>query len=153
VPDDLPGPLDPRALVTAVERFNGFYIRLPTTRRLSFTTLSVLHTLVERGPLRLGELTATEQVSQPAITQMITRLEAEGLVERRPDPHDGPAVLVRPTEAGRAVVLDRRADRVARISPLLDRLTAAEREALAAALPVLERLATLEQPGEGTPSP
>jgi DNA-binding MarR family transcriptional regulator len=132
-----------RAVAAAVERFNGFYIRLASVRRLSFTTLSVLHTLAERSPLRLGELTATEQVSQPAITQMITRLEADGLVERRPDPHDGRAVLVHLTAAGRKVVTDRRDDRVGRLAPLLDLLEPSERAALAAALPVLERIAEL----------
>jgi DNA-binding MarR family transcriptional regulator len=132
-----------RAVAAAVERFNGFYIRLSSVRRLSFTTLSVLHTLDERSPLRLGELTATEQVSQPAITQMVTRLEADGLVERRPDPHDGRAVLVHLTPAGRKVVTDRREDRVGRLAPLLDLLDPGERAALAAALPVLERIAEL----------
>ena len=132
-----------RDVAAAVERFNGFYIRLSSVRRLSFTTLSVLHTLAERSPLRLGELTATEQVSQPAITQMVTRLEADGLVERRPDPQDRRAVLVHLTPAGRKVVTDRRDDRVGRLAPLLDLLDSRERAALAAALPVLERIAEL----------
>jgi DNA-binding MarR family transcriptional regulator len=146
VPDD---DLNARAMAAAVERFNSFYIRMPSVRKLSFTTLSVLHTLSDRGPVRLGELTATEQVSQPAITQMITKLEAEGLVERRPDPRDGRAVLVCLTPAGHAVVIERRNDRVAQLAPLLDQLTAHERAALSAALPVLERLATLAQLSEG----
>ena len=137
--------LDARTVAAAVERFNGFYIRLASVRRLSFTTLSVLHTLAERSPLRLGELTATEQVSQPAITQMVTKLEGEGLVERRPDPRDGRAVLVHLTPAGRKVVTDRREDRVARLAPLLTRLTDAERATLAAALPVLEHIAALAE--------
>lgn len=134
-------------MAAAVERFNGFYIRLPSVRRLSFTTLSVLHTLAERSPLRLGELTATEQVSQPAITQMVTKLEAEGLVERHPDPRDGRAVLVHLTPAGRKVVTERREDRVARLTPVLARLSEVERAALAAALPVLEHIAALAESG------
>ncbi|WP_034272133.1 MarR family winged helix-turn-helix transcriptional regulator [Actinospica robiniae] len=147
----MPDDLDAGAVAAAVERFNGFYIRLPAVRKLSFTTLSVLHTLAERGALRLGELTATEQVSQPAITQMVTKLEAEGLVERHPDPRDGRAVLVRLTPAGRAIVTARREDRVGRLTPLLDRLDPAERAALAAALPVLEHLAALARLSEGRP--
>jgi DNA-binding MarR family transcriptional regulator len=138
--------LDPAELAAAVERFNGFYIRLPAVRRLSFTTLSVLHTLAERSPRRLGELTATEQVTQPAVTQIVTRLEQDGLVERHPDPSDGRAVLVHITPAGEEVVAARRANRVARIAPILARLTDPERAALAAALPVLHHIAEL---GEG----
>lgn len=136
-------------MAAAVERFNSFYIRLPSVRRLSFTTLSVLHTLAERSQLRLGELTATEQVSQPAITQMVTKLEAEGLLERHPDPSDGRAVLVCLTPAGQKVVAERRNDRVAQLAPLLDQLTGTERAKLAAALPVLERIATLAEPNAG----
>lgn len=135
--------LDADELAAAVEEFNGFYIRLPSVRRLSFTTLSVLHTLSRRSPLRLGELTATEQVTQSAITQIVTRLERDGLVERRPDPRDGRAVLVHITPAGAEVVAARRADRVARLAPILDKLSAEERAAIAAALPALRRIAEL----------
>ena len=102
-----------------------------------------MHTLSRRSPLRLGELTATEQVTQSAITQLVTRLERDGLVERRPDPSDGRGVQVHITEAGRAVVTARRADRVARLSPILGRLTAGERAAIAAALPAIRRIAEL----------
>lgn len=135
--------LDAGEMVAALEEFNGFFIRLPSVQRLSFTTLSVLHTLSRRSPLRLGELTATEQVTQSAITQMVTRLERDGLVERRPDPRDGRAVLVHLTTAGAEVVAARTADRAARLAPILDRLSAEERAAIAAALPALRRIAEL----------
>ncbi|WP_280455301.1 MarR family transcriptional regulator, partial [Nocardia brasiliensis] len=49
---------------------------------LLITTLSVLHTLVHRGPLRLTALKETEQITQPAITQLVQRLERDGLVRR-----------------------------------------------------------------------
>ena len=127
-------------LTTVIEEFNRLFIRLPATGRLSFTTLSVLHTLSRRSPLRLSELTATEQVTQSAITQLVTRLERDGLVERHPDPADGRAVLVQLTAAGAAVVAGRRGSRVGRLAGLADRLTLAERAAIAAALPALSRL-------------
>ncbi len=130
-------------MAEAVEEFNAVYIRLPSIQRLSFTTLSVLHTLARRSPLRLGELTATEQVTQSAMTQMVTRLENDGLVERCPDPRDGRAVLVHITPAGAEVVAARRADRVARLEPILERLSAEECSAIAAALPALRRIAEL----------
>jgi DNA-binding MarR family transcriptional regulator len=135
--------LDPGEMAAVVEEFNGFYIRLPSIQRLSFTTLSVLHTLARRSPLRLGELTATEQVTQSAITQVVTRLENDGLVERRTDPRDGRAVLVHITPGGAEVVAARHADRVARLAPILRRLSAEERSTIAAALPALRRIAEL----------
>nr|WP_311132526.1 MarR family transcriptional regulator [Nonomuraea gerenzanensis] len=118
--------------------------------KLSFTTLSVLDTLAQRGPLRLTDLTRTEQVSQPGITQLVTRLEREGLVERRPDPSDGRAVLVHITEAGRLIGRSRHEDRTRHLVPLVARLTAGQRRAIAAALPALTRLAELGQETRST---
>jgi DNA-binding MarR family transcriptional regulator len=128
---------------SVVEEFAGIFIRLPSVEKLSFTTLSVLHTLVHHGPKRLSELTATEQVSQPAITQLVARLERDGLVERRPDPRDGRAVLVRATPAGTGIVRARHDDRVARLARLFEQLTPEERNAVRAALPALKRMAAL----------
>lgn len=128
---------------TVVEAFAGIFIRLPSVEKLSFTTLSVLHTLTHDGPKRLSELTATEQVSQPAITQLVTRLERDGLVERSPDPDDRRAVLVRVTTAGARIVRTRHRDRVAQLAGLFDQLTPQERGAVSAALPALMRMAAL----------
>ncbi|MGP3967462.1 MarR family winged helix-turn-helix transcriptional regulator [Streptomyces sp. 6N223] len=147
-PDDA---LDVGAFTAAVEDFNRFCIRIPALEKLPFTTLSVLDTLAFRGPMRLSELTRTEQISQPGITQLVTRLEREGLVERRPDPSDGRAVLVHITEAGREIGRSRHDDRTRHLRPLLARLTPEERRALADALPALARLAELGR-GEASPT-
>jgi DNA-binding MarR family transcriptional regulator len=132
-------------LTAALEEFTRMFIRLPSVQRLSFTTLSVLHTLAGRGPQRLTELTASEQVTQPAITQIVSKLEREGLVERRPDPSDGRAVLVRVTAAGAAIVAGRRVDRIAHLTELTSHLTPAEQAAIAAALPALARMVHINQ--------
>ncbi|WP_410671742.1 MarR family winged helix-turn-helix transcriptional regulator [Amycolatopsis sp. cmx-4-68] len=135
-----PPELNIAELSTVFEDFTRMAIRLPSVQRWSFTTLSVLHTLAGGGPSRLTALTASEQVTQSAITQIVTKLERDGLVERRPDPSDGRAVLVHITEAGTAVVEGRRAERRARLAELAGRLTPAERASIAAALPALARL-------------
>lgn len=124
-------------LTTIIEEFTTIFIRLPSVQRLSFTTLSVLHTLSRKGPMRLTELTATEQMTQPAITQMVQRLEHDGLVERRADPRDGRAVLVQLTARGAQIIAARRAARVQQLASLLDLLPQEERAAIAAALPAL----------------
>ena len=82
------------------------------------------------------------------MTQLVTRLEKEGLAERSSDPADGRAVVVSITEAGRAAVARRREGRTQALSGLLRALTPAEHAALVAALPTLERLGDLvaEQP-------
>ncbi|GLW20309.1 MarR family winged helix-turn-helix transcriptional regulator [Microbispora triticiradicis] len=132
-------------LTHVLEDFTRMHIRLPAERRLSFTTLSVLHTLAGGGPKRLTDLAAGEQVTQSAITQMVTKLEREGLVERRPDPSDGRAVLVRVTAAGAAIVDGRRSERMARLADLAARLGPGERAAIAAALPALARMVELHE--------
>lgn len=139
------------ALTRVLEDFTRMHIRLPAGRRLSFTTLSVLHTLAGDGPKRLTELAGSEQVTQSAITQMVTKLEREGLVERHPDPSDGRAVLVQVTAAGAAIVDGRRAERVARLTDLADRLTEPERAAIALALPALARMVELHSAAIGDP--
>ncbi|MEV5503383.1 MarR family transcriptional regulator [Nonomuraea fuscirosea] len=138
-PDPAPD-LDLDVLATAIEDFNTYFIRLPSVRRLSFSTLSVLHTLERRGPMRLTALTATEQLKQPALTSLVARLEQDGLVSRRPDPRDGRAVLLELTEEGLRIVRSRHADRVARLSRLVEHLDEDERAALAGSARVLGRL-------------
>lgn len=143
-PNDHPAQLDVDAFAAAVENFNRFYIRLPVLEKLPFTTLSVLDTLAfGGGPMRLTELARTEQISQPGITQLVTRLERDGLVERRPDPSDKRAVLVHITEAGRRIGRSRYEDRARHLVPLIARLTDDQRQAIADALPALTRLAEL----------
>lgn len=144
----MPARLDVPYLTDVLEEFTRMFIRLPSVRRLSFTTLSVLHTLARGGPMRLTELTASEQVTQSAVTQIVTKLERDELVERRPDPSDGRAVLVHLTAAGKSIVDSRRTDRRAHLAVLTARLTPAERAAIAAALPALTRLVELNASGE-----
>ncbi|WP_338775672.1 MarR family transcriptional regulator [Streptomyces sp. DG1A-41] len=140
---DVDADLDVGDFTRAIENFNRYYIRLPVVQQLSFTTLSVLDTLAVSGPKRLTELARTEQISQPGLTQMITRLERDGLVERRPDPADGRAALIRITESGRRIGQARHEDRCRHLLPVIAQLTPAERQAIAAALPALTRLAEL----------
>jgi len=52
---------------------------------------SVLLPLYEQDGLRIGELARRSRLSKQTMTEMIRRLEREGLVERRPDPADGRA--------------------------------------------------------------
>lgn len=133
---------DPRA-VQALERLVGSLRRLTPREQLSLTAASTLRRLDTDGPHRVCELTAPEGVSQPAMTQLVTRLEKDGLAARAADPSDGRAVMVSITEAGRAAVRRRREMWGAALSTLLGQLPADDRAALAAALPALERLADL----------
>lgn len=125
------------------ERFYEVLRRLTPRSELSLTAASTLRRLERSGPHRLCELYAPEGVSQPAMTQLVTRLEKEGLAERGGDPADGRAVVVSITDAGRTAVARRREGRAQALSALMSGLSDAEYAAIAAALPALEKLSDL----------
>jgi DNA-binding MarR family transcriptional regulator len=139
---------------TAHELANEFTPRLSKLVRLlaretagtgmSRTSLSVLATLRDAGTARITELAETEHVAQPSMTTLVSRLEKQELVQRRADPHDGRAVAVVLTRAGRAELERMTAARTELLAHRLQSLTPAERTALAAALPALDRLITEE---------
>jgi DNA-binding MarR family transcriptional regulator len=55
---------------------------------------SVLVPLYEEDGLRIGELARRAHLSKQTMTEMVRRLERDGLVERRPDPSDARASLI-----------------------------------------------------------
>ena len=124
-----------------LERLFGL-LRWLSPPGLSLTAAATLATLERSGPQRLTALAAAEGVTQPAMTQLIARLADAGLVVRRPDPDDGRVVHVQITEAGRTVVASRRTARAERLESLLATLSPADQEALAAALPAINALAS-----------
>jgi DNA-binding MarR family transcriptional regulator len=109
-------------------------------RELSRTAASVLATLRDTGPRRITELAEREAVAQPTVTTLVGRLERDGFVERRTDPDDARAVLVHLTQTGRDRLNEMRTAREAVLEKRLATLTEHEREVLATALPVLDKL-------------
>ena len=102
--------------------------------------LSVLVTLDAHGPQRVGTLAEKIAVTAPSMTRIVNGLEAEGLVEREPDPEDGRAQVVVPTKAGRALIRSGQEAKLAALRRRLDDLAPADRDRLEAALPALELL-------------
>lgn len=133
-------------LAVTLERLVGLVRRLPSGVELSLTTASTLRLLEREGPLRLSDIAAREGVTQPGMTQLVTRLERDGYAERRPDPEDARVVRVGITETGRRILRERRATRAARLQALIDTLPAGDRERIEAALPALANLADAEIP-------
>lgn len=66
------------------------------------------------GGARLTELAARAQLSLAATSELVNDLESLGYLRRRPDPADGRAKLIDPTDKGRALLADA-GDRVADI--------------------------------------
>jgi DNA-binding MarR family transcriptional regulator len=77
--------------------------RLATTG-LSLPKLAALNHLAEAGEaLPLGQLAERLACVKSNVTQLVDRLETDGLVERTPDPGDRRSCLAVITEAGRKV--------------------------------------------------
>ncbi|MDT5042284.1 MAG: hypothetical protein QOE51_3269 [Actinoplanes sp.] len=134
---------DDALIASGFERLYEGLRRLTPRDGLSLTATSTLRRLVRSGPQRLCDLYAPEGITQPAMTQLVTRLEREGLAERGSDPADGRVVTVTITEAGRTVVERRRRGIADALAERLDRLPAEDRAAILAALPAMERLGDL----------
>jgi DNA-binding MarR family transcriptional regulator len=112
-----------------------------TTGDLTLAQLSILVTLIDRGPIRMTDLAAHERVRTPTTTVAIRRLEKLGLVKRSKDQTDLRAVLVDITEKGLAVHRESLANRRAALAAMLSGLSDEERQTLAKALAPLDRLA------------
>jgi DNA-binding MarR family transcriptional regulator len=108
---------------------------------LSLTAAATLAALRRHGPARLTELAVGEGVSQPAMTALVARLAARGLVERGGDPADGRVVVVSLTAAGAELLDRRRRSRAARLAGPLGGLADDDVGRITDALPALSRLA------------
>jgi DNA-binding MarR family transcriptional regulator len=113
-------------------------------RGTSLTSRNVLQALATEGPFRLTALAAATGIAQPAMTQLVGRMDREGLVVRLIDPEDARATLVVITDAGRALRDELRQSTHERMAELFDRLSADDQATLAlamrVALPLLQQL-------------
>ena len=132
-------------LAVGLDRIIRLYRSLTPPGELSLTAVSTLASIEGLGPQRLTALAAREGVTQPAMTQLISRLEDAGQVRRESDPDDGRVVLVAITDEGRATLAHRRGSRAARLAAVLAQLSPEHLAALSAAQPALEALASVSR--------
>jgi DNA-binding MarR family transcriptional regulator len=127
-------------LVVVLEHLATLIRQVSTAGGLSTAASSALNRLGRHGPHRLTELAQAQGVSQPGMTQLVTRMEREGLVRRTANSGDRRGVVVEVTAAGLDLLERRRAERADALQHLLDRLDPQDRAAIADALPALARL-------------
>jgi DNA-binding MarR family transcriptional regulator len=90
---------------------------------LSIVHLHVLTILEDEGPMSMGRLADSLDVSVASATGIVDRMEQRGLVERRHAADDRRVVVVHPTEDGLAVFTDLEAQRRAMLAMTLAALT------------------------------
>ncbi|MFJ5292558.1 MarR family winged helix-turn-helix transcriptional regulator [Streptomyces sp. NPDC088348] len=108
---------------------------------LTLAQTSVLVRLDREGPATPGRLAEAEGIRAQSMCTIVSALQERALVARTPDPDDGRRVVVSLTAAGVEGLHGARRERARRLTRAIDaELTAAEREQLAVALPLLARV-------------
>lgn len=92
------------------------------------------------GTPRVSDLAQAEHCSQPTVTTQVHRLQAQGLVARRPDPDDARSVRLFLTESGRRALTEARRVRAEIVETVFNQLAAADRQRLQDALAALSVL-------------
>lgn len=123
----------------AVGRF-ARRLRQRTLGQLTPSQHSVLASLSRHGATSLGGLAEIEGVAAASISGIVARLVEKGMVVRSPNPEDGRSFLVELSDLGREVLEKGREERTAIVAGRLERLSLEERETLAAAVAILNRL-------------
>ena len=107
---------------------------------LTANQLAVLGTLFREGSLTVGDLAAAEKVQPPSMTRTVSCLADKHLINRDPHPTDKRVVVVSLNDAGQAVIIESRRRKEAWLNHRLKELSAAERQILRDAAPIIERL-------------
>lgn len=91
-----------RTLLGAAQRLETRVESALSASGLSLTKLAILHHLVQRPePVQLGRLADRISCVKSNITQLVDRLEADGLVRRVSDPADRRSIRAEITAEGR----------------------------------------------------
>ena len=119
--------------------------RLRTERpadALAPTKIGVLAELWRNGRMSAGDLADLQRVQPQSLTRTLASLEADGLIARRPDELDRRQQVIGITEAGVAALSEDMQARERWLAKAMDiHLTPAERQLLAAAAELMDRLA------------
>ncbi|MEV0905377.1 MarR family winged helix-turn-helix transcriptional regulator [Streptomyces hokutonensis] len=139
--------LDPDAVASALLASIGVLVRrvrqMPVGGGLTMPERAALAQLDRSGPTTSSALARDAQITAQAMGATLSALRTRGLIERRPDPEDGRRVVLTVTDAGRQALLNKRNARAELLGRALTggTFTPMEIEQLAAAAPLLERLA------------
>lgn len=107
------------------------------TSAVSATQLRLLFLVDRRPGLRMRDLAQLLGATAPSMTRLCDRLEATGLLRRRPCPGNGREVILGLTPAGESHLAEIRATRERRLALALDAMPADGRQALARGLAAL----------------
>ena len=122
----------------AVRRARGRAARESAPGSLTLAQFQLLTAFADARELSVGELALAGGVAPPTATRMLTGLERDGIVERRPSEVDRRSVRVRLTPNGRRLLRAKRKLVAAKQRAIFEALTTTERRQ---AESILRRLA------------
>lgn len=109
---------------------------------LTLPETAALKRLDTCGPTTATELAKQQQISPQSMGATLSALEDRHFIQRLPDPHDGRRSIVAMTSAGVKALRENRSERARLLAEALAKhFTRKELELLAAAAPLVERLA------------
>jgi DNA-binding MarR family transcriptional regulator len=115
--------------------------RLRSENLFPLTQTWVLGRIDREGPASVSDLAQAMRVRPQSMAQTVGDLEAEGMVERNPDPDDRRRALVSLTDAGQARINADRAAREGWLVKALEELPDSDRETIERSVEILSRLA------------
>jgi DNA-binding MarR family transcriptional regulator len=137
-----PAPLELSAprLRTAVARMARWLRPTAAAGPLTATEIDMLVVAEKHGPARMSDLASFCGLNPTMLSRMVPRLEQSGFLRRQADPSDGRVWRVEATKKADALLQRVRSERNDALSQLLTELDEPEQHAIAAAIPVLEKL-------------
>jgi DNA-binding MarR family transcriptional regulator len=119
---------------------------------LPMARVELLMCLADNEPAKIGQLATMLRLAPNTISGLVQQLLESGLASRETDPLDRRVARVALTEAGRQQLAGWKAAHERRIENALGQLHPEDRDAILAALPGLNELATyLSEGSEGSP--
>jgi DNA-binding MarR family transcriptional regulator len=136
---------EPSALAAELRLVIGRLVRrVRTVESEPFAHRATLGSLDRDGPMTTSDLAHAQHVRPQSMARTVAQLAEEELVRFEPHPSDRRKTLVVLTECGRASVHDGRVRRAGWLHHAIQsELTPEEQQVLAAAIPLLERVAEL----------
>lgn len=115
---------------------------------LSAVAWRVLESLAAKGPQQITVLAHQQSVSQPTMTGLINKLEANQFVSRTSDPTDGRAQLIKITPTGHGKLDSYHTHAAEIIRPLIAELPVLDRAAIYRTVELMQEFSTKISRGE-----
>ncbi len=132
-----------RSVVSALHK--GLRKQLTSSTKYSMTEIETIGLLNRNNSLLPSELAALTRIKTQSMSQILKKIEEQGIIERSQSSDDKRKVYISLTPFGKKLVEKTRYDRDEWLKDTIDRLlTKSEKELIATALPALRKLAEIK---------